>query len=96
MKLLAAGLFFGAYICACLSNSYFYRIYAEVNRRRPEGKKIHFLLAGVFAFLIIGEHRRTFGPSPIRRSMWRWMLVAILLFLSFVACFLWINLKPTP
>jgi hypothetical protein len=93
MKLLPVVLFFAAMTCASVSSVYFYRLYFEVNSRRPEGKKMSVFTAKLFAFFVIREHSHLVGPSTIRRAMWLWSTASIALFFLFVASVVYLNLK---
>ena len=92
LGLLLIVVFMGAMTCVILANVYFFRIYEEMNQVLPEGRRIPQWKVQWLAFAISREHRRLFPRSSTRRAMQVFTTVGVVLFCSFVAIVILMNL----
>jgi hypothetical protein len=88
-----AGIFVADVICCIRGNVLIDRMREEVNGRRPEGNKISVYEAKSRMFDIIREHRGFFPDSVLRRSMWRFLVAFVGLFILVAAGAVWMSVR---
>jgi hypothetical protein len=72
--------------CIITSNVMFYRIFDDVNSKRPREQQFGFMFVNIRFFEIMGEHTRSFPESRKRSLMYLWAGSGFALFLTAFFC----------